>query len=101
MAGSSEPSETGDQAVSGRNAAALEVTISELDRMGRLERIDEAWLQAARSMASALDDRPHSPQMWREYRTALWELISGDDDGTDLSGLLADLQPPARDAAQD
>ena len=77
------------------------MTIAELDRMGRLERIDEALLQAARSMAGALDDRPYSPQMWKEYRTALWELISGDDDGTDLAGLLADLQSEARDPEED
>lgn len=68
--------------------------------MGRLEQIDAARIQALRSMADVLDRRPESPQMWREYRGALEELIAHDEDA-DLTELLAGLQPDPRDGAQE
>lgn len=40
------------------NAQAIEQTLAELDRMGRLEKIDAARVQALRSIAAALDENP-------------------------------------------
>jgi hypothetical protein len=75
------------------------VTLAELTRMGRLEEIDAARVQALRSMADVVDRSPSSPQMWREYRNALEELIASDDQG-DLSALIAELQSDPGDAEE-
>lgn len=81
----------------GKNAAALEVTLAELRRAGRLEAVDEARVQAVRSIAAALDVRPFNAQLWKEYREGLRGLMDdGDDDGT-LDELLEHLRSPVRD----
>jgi hypothetical protein len=67
--------------------------------MGRLEEVDAARVQALRSMADVVDRSPSSPQMWREYRNALEELIASDDQG-DLAELLAEMQSDPGDTAQ-
>lgn len=67
------------------------MTLAELERMGRLEAIDAARVQALRSMADVVDRSPDMPTMWREYRNALEELIATDG-AEDLAGLLAELQ---------
>lgn len=64
--------------------------------MGRLEEIDAARIQILRSLADAVDSKPHSPQMWREYRDALEELIEGGDP-EDLPDLLAELRADGSD----
>lgn len=78
----------------GSNAMELGRTIAELRRMGRLEKVDAAAVQAVRSMARALDADPANAALWRQYRETLRELIA-DDAGPGLD--LADLFPEVRD----
>jgi phage tail sheath protein FI len=87
-------------AATGPNATAIDVTLAELRRMGRLEKIDEARVQALRSMAVALDQNPFNSQMWREYREAI-EGLTADDSNTDgVDALLDELSTPVRDASK-
>lgn len=65
----------------GPNARALEVTLSELVRLGRLEDIDSAEVQVMRSLAQAVDWWPSDAQLWRQYREALREVTDADDGG--------------------
>lgn len=81
----------------GQNSAAVEITLAELDRMGRLEKVDEAKVQAVRSMAAALDDNPYNSQMWREYGEAIERLVADDDDSSAVDELLDELSAPVRD----
>ena len=82
----------------GANAKAIEVTLAELRRMGRLEQVDEARVQAVRSMAEALDLNPFNSQMWKEYREAIGGLTADDGDaGPSLDDLLDDLSTSVRD----
>lgn len=83
----------------GANFRAINVTLGELRRMGRIERVDEARVQALLSMAEALDLNPFNSQMWREYREAIGGLIA-DDSGNGSSAiddLLDELSSPVRD----
>jgi hypothetical protein len=91
--------DTADHPGSGENRRAVEVTLGELQRMGRLEKIDAARVQALRSMADALDHKPDSPQMWREYLGALEELIAADEG--DIEELLTGLRGEVRHAEED
>lgn len=80
----------------GPNSRAIAVTLAELKRIGRLERIDEALVQALRSMAEALDLNPFNSQMWREYREAI-EGLTADDGGTgEIDDLLDELSASVR-----
>lgn len=80
------------------NAAAIEVTLAELERMGRLEDVDAARVQALRSIAAALDAKPFSPQMWREYREAIEGLTADDGNGDgSIDELLDELSASVRD----
>lgn len=72
------------------NVAALESTLSELERLGRFEKVDAAQVQAVRSIAAAVDADPFNAQMWRQYREALDDLMRADDDADD--GLTAALE---------
>jgi len=81
----------------GPNAKAMEVTLTALEEMGRLEDVDAARVQALRSMAAALDAKPFNSQMWREYREALEAVLNDDSDTGALEGLLAELSTPVRD----
>ena len=73
------------------NAEALEQTLAELARLGRLEPVDSAKVQAVRSMADSLDVKPFNSQMFHEYLAALEELTTdGDIDGS-VEDLLAEL----------
>lgn len=93
---SAVPSVPGGLAESGSVREALEVTLSELHRLGRIEKIDTAAVQVLRSMANVLDEAPRSPQMWQQFRIALEELVRTDD-GPDLDDLIADLHSETRD----
>lgn len=77
------------------NADALEVTLSELEQMGRLERIDAARVQALRSIAKTLDENPFSAQMWREYREEL-EAVMVDDSSDSVEELIDELSSSVR-----
>jgi hypothetical protein len=80
------------------NRGQLEQTLKELRRLGRIEKIDAAAVQALRSMAFALDGDPANAALWRQYREALRELTADDDDGT-ADAALAGLFAEARDEA--
>ena len=71
------------------NHGQLEQTLKELRRLGRIERIDAAAVQALHSMAFALDANPQNAALWRQYREALRELTADDSDGTADEALAA------------
>jgi hypothetical protein len=89
------------QVADGPNMTAIKVTLGELRRMGRVEKVDEARVQALLSMAEALDLNPFNSQMWREYREAIGGLIADDGDAgsSALDSLLDELSTPVRDKA--
>jgi hypothetical protein len=64
------------------NSGQLEQTLRELRRLGRIEKIDAAAVQALRSMARALDADPSAAALWRQYREALRELTVDDSDSS-------------------
>lgn len=80
------------------NRGQLEQTLKELRRLGRLEKIDAAAVQALRSMAFALDADPSHAALWKQYREALRELRA-DDDGSSVDAAIADLFAEVRDEA--
>lgn len=87
-------------APAGANALAIGTTLAELRRMGRLEKINAAQVQALRSMAEALDQNPFNSQMWKEYREAIGGLTASDDSGSSaVDDLLNELSTPVRDQA--
>jgi hypothetical protein len=80
------------------NHGQLGRTLAELRRMGRIETVDAASVQALRSMAVALDGDPSNAALWRQYREALRELTA--DDGADVTGAALDeLFAEVRDQA--
>lgn len=83
----------------GPNLAAVELTLGELRRMGRLEQVDEARVQAVRSMAWALDEQPFNSQMWREYREALERLTADGDDSGAAEAILERMRSSVRDTS--
>ena len=81
------------------NVEALEETLVELGRMGRIEPIDTAMVQLARTQAASLDVRPGNSQMTKEYRETLEVLTARGDDSTDsIRELLEQLHSPVRDS---
>ena len=52
------------------NMAALELVIGALREAGRIERVDEAVVMAARALAAQVDEHPDNAALWREYRAA-------------------------------
>src|SRR5690348_8953639 len=83
----------------GPNGRAIEETLGELKRMGRLERVDAAKVQALRSMAEALDLNPFNSQMWKEYREAIGGLTADDSGSDSVDELLDDLSASVRNEA--
>lgn len=80
------------------NVEAMESTLAALADAGRIDEVDAARVQALRSMAAALDERPFNSQMWREYRESLEGLVANDGDDGALEALLAELSTPVLDA---
>jgi predicted GNAT superfamily acetyltransferase len=79
------------------NGGQIEQTLRELRRLGRIEKVDAAAVQAVRSMARALDADPQNAALWRQYREALRELTADDsDDSADVA--LAELFAEVGDA---
>ena len=75
------------------NRAALETTLSELWRLGRFEKVDEARIQTLKSLAAAVDVDPFNAQMWRQYREALADVLRVDDDADDsLAAALEEIR---------
>lgn len=81
------------------NLDAVTQTLDELRRMGRIEPVDSALVEAARTMAAALDEQPGNAQLWKAYRDTL-EVLTDDsaDDDDKVAALLAELSAPAGDA---
>jgi hypothetical protein len=79
------------------NSGQVEQTLRELRRMGRLEKVDAAAVQAVRSMARELDADAGNAALWRQYREALGELTADDADGS-VDEALAGLYAEVRDA---
>lgn len=79
------------------NTAALSRTLDALRAAGRLEPIDAARVQMLRSLAAAVDERPYSDRLWREYREALSEVLDADDAADDS---LAEAVAAIRGAAK-
>lgn len=52
------------------NAAAIAKVVRTLTELGRLEAVDAAVVQAAQSLAEAVDAQPDNASLWREYRAA-------------------------------
>ena len=75
------------------NANAIAKVIAALRSLGRLEDVDAAVVQAAQSLAEAVDAQPDNASLWREYRAAEAALRSlGQGKGDDaLTQALAEL----------
>jgi hypothetical protein len=86
------------RAVRTTNRGQLEQTLKELRRLGRIEKIDAAAVQALRSMAGALDADPAHAALWRQYREALREMSADDSDGS-LDEAVAELYAEVGDEA--
>ena len=85
----------------GRVRTALEVTLAELDRLGRLTDTDAARVEIARTLADALDLEPASAILWREYRAAEKQLRGETDAQRDpFDQLLESLSTQVRDEAK-
>ena len=80
------------------NRGQLEQTLKELRRLGRIEKIDAAAVQALRSMAFALDEDPSRAALWRQYLEALRELTADESDGP-VDAALESLFAEVRDQA--
>jgi hypothetical protein len=85
----------------GTNASELGRTLKYLKDNGRLETIDAALVQAARSLASAVDAEPDNASLWKQYREAVKDLThhgrrSADDP---VSAQLARLFAGANESA--
>lgn len=77
------------------NTEALEVTLSSLRDTRRLERVDEALVQALRSMAESLDRDPSNAALWRQYRETLKELTADDSHSSvadDIAALFSEVR---------
>lgn len=84
--------------IHGLNRAALETTLEALRTAGRLELIDAARVQIARTLATAVDLEPGSAILWREYRAAEKALREESEaHGDSFDQLLASLSAPVRD----
>lgn len=64
--------------VDGSNTEACERTLAVLSDTGRLEAVDAARVQAVRTLAQVVDERPTNPQLWQQYREALGEVLDAD-----------------------
>ena len=82
------------------NAAAIGRTLAALEAAGRLEEVDAAEVQMLRSLAAAVDVRPHSPGLWQQYREALGGVRSDGGDDDDLQDLLERLSSPVGDSSE-
>jgi hypothetical protein len=75
------------------NVEAFAVTLMELERLGRVETIDAARVEALRLMAAALDADPGKAALWQQYREALAEIVRSDDAvDSDLAEAVAALR---------
>jgi len=79
-------------AVVGPMVAAVERTVAELERMGRVEEVDAARVEVIRQLAVTVDQRPQDARLWRELRMAIAEVVDADDRvDDDLAAALASI----------
>jgi hypothetical protein len=84
---------------------AVERTLEELRRKGRLEPVDSARVQVLRQLAAACDYEVGNAALWRQMRDALGDLTADAPDAQDeaIARWLADAGtgggPEVRDAA--
>lgn len=85
--------------IHGLNRAALERTIEALRADSRLNLVDEARIQIARTLATQIDDQPESAMLWREYRAAEKALREEAEahNGDPFEQLIASLSTPVGD----
>lgn len=93
--GSHRSAKHGAAARQGPNRKALEATLRELRQGERLAPIDAAYVQAARSLADAVDKEDTNAQLWRTYREMLEGLVKPDDDSDSFEKLLAEINSRA------
>lgn len=87
-AGPAQPAETRSPL-----AASLEVTLAELRRMRRLEKVDEARIELLRGLVAAIETDLSNAALWRQYREALDEVLKVDEPiDDDLDRALQRLQ---------
>lgn len=72
------------------NVGALLRTLEVLHEQDRIRDIDAARMQAAISMASALDENPSNARLWQQYREAVKELTA-DDSNASVDDAIKDL----------
>lgn len=76
----------------GPMAKAVQKTIAELRRMGRVENIDVARIESLRQIAVQLDLYPKDARLWREFRDTLREVVDADGRASDdLTAALASI----------
>jgi hypothetical protein len=76
----------------------VERTLTVMGAGGLLEDVDDALVEAVRSLARAVDSDPGNASLWREYRAVLADLRElGDDDSDAFAVLLEQLRAPVRD----
>ena len=72
--------------------AAVDATLSELRRMGRLEPVDSARVEVVRQLAVTVQQRPQDARLWRELRMSIAEVVDADDRvDDDLAAALASI----------
>ena len=72
--------------------AAVERTFAELERMGRLEKVDAVRVEVVRQLAVMVVERSHDARLWRELRAAIAEVVDVDDRvDDDLAAALASI----------
>ena len=85
----------------GRVRTALEVTIDELTKTGRLGPLDAARVEIARLLADTVDIETDSAILWREYRSAEKALREETNANSDpFDELLRSLQAEVRNETQ-
>lgn len=80
------------------NREAIELQIRKLIELGRLEDVDVALLNLARSAASMVDDNP-TPSAVKEYAAIIRQLSNtGKEADSDFSALIDELRTQTRDS---
>lgn len=67
----------------GRNRRAAERMLGALGVGGRLEPVDEARVEMVRALADAVDVDASNAQLWRQYRAAVEDLTTRQEDDVD------------------
>lgn len=85
----------------GTNLGAIEEMIAVLRASGRLERVDAARVEIARTLARAVDEHPDNVGLWQQYRAAEQTLREvTDDSNDDLADLFRSFDSAVRDATK-